>query len=112
MDTLAITGLSVNTQIGVYAWEQKIKQKLVLDITIPADFSQCNDDLNKTIDYAKLCRLVTEYVEGKSFQLIETVVYDVANLIQQEFKIEQVIVAVSKPHAVKNAGNIQVVTVR
>jgi len=102
----------VSTRIGVYAWEQLIFQQLLIDISIDADFSSCHEDLTKTIDYAALCQTVTHFVESKSFQLIETVANEVAQLIQQEFKATKLSVGISKPHAVKNAGTIQVIVNR
>lgn len=111
-DALHISALNVATQIGVHAWEQRIKQTLLIDIIIPSDFSGCEDDLSKTIDYDALCQKVTQEVESKSFQLIETVANTVAELIQNEFKVAQLTVKVSKPDAVKNAGMIQVVVHR
>lgn len=112
MDTLNITGLSVATKIGVHAWEQKINQQLLININIPSDFSGCEDNLANTIDYDALCQKVTHFVESQAFQLIETVADKVAGLIKAEFKVSAVTVAVSKPHAVKNAGMIQVVVTR
>lgn len=106
MDSLHIKGLSLSTRIGVYEWEQRINQKLLLDIVIPLDFKACEDDINNTVDYDKLCQTVTAYVEGNAFKLIETVALKVAELIKNEFNIQQVQVAVSKPHAVKNAADI------
>lgn len=111
-DTLHISALNVATQIGVHAWEQRIKQTLLIDIIIPFDFSACEEDLSKTIDYDALCQKVTQYVESRSFQLIETVANTVAALIQNEFNVTELTVKVSKPHAVKNAGMIQVVAHR
>lgn len=56
MDTLNIKALNVSTKIGVYAWEQRINQQLLIDISADLDFKDCQDDLNnKTIDYAALC---------------------------------------------------------
>lgn len=112
MDTLNIKALKVSTQIGVYEWEQRINQSLLIDISIDTDFSACNEDLSTTIDYAALCELVTRYVESKSFLLIETVANEVANIIQEQFKITHLTIGVSKPHAIKNAENIQVVVRR
>lgn len=112
MDTLVITALSVATKIGVYSWEQRINQTLLIDITIPNDFSACEDNLANTIDYAALCKTVTEYVESRSFQLIETVADKIAELIKQEFKVTKLTVGVSKLHVVKNAKNIQVIVNR
>ena len=112
MDYLHIKGLKVATRIGVYAWEQQITQPLLLDITIPADFKACEDQLDKTIDYDKLCQQVTLYVEANAFQLIETVADRVAQLIKSEFNVKELTVSVSKPGAVKNAANIQVTVTR
>ena len=112
MDNLHIKALTVTTHIGVYSWEQKITQKLWIDITIPGNFSGCNDEIAKTLDYAKLCQLVTQYVETNRFQLIETVADKVADLIKVEFNVEQITVSVSKPYAVKNASDVRVTVTR
>lgn len=112
MDNLHIEGLTVNTQIGVHAWEQQITQPLLIDISLPIEVSDCADDLAKTIDYDKLCRLVSTYVESRSFRLIETVANQVADLIKQEFAINQLSVTVSKPQAIKNAANVKITVLR
>lgn len=112
MDTLNIKSLSVSTKIGVYAWEQRINQQLLIDISIDTHFNDCQENLAHTLDYAALCDLVTKFVESKSFQLIETVANEVANLIKEKFQISQLSVAISKPHAIKNAANIQVIVRR
>ncbi|KTD40397.1 dihydroneopterin aldolase [Legionella parisiensis] len=112
LDTLIIKALNVSTKIGVYEWEQRINQQLLIDISIDTDFSACQEDLTKTIDYEALCSSVTLYVESKSFQLIETVANEVADLIKKQFKVSQITVGISKPHAIKNTANIQVVARR
>ncbi|CAM2969299.1 dihydroneopterin aldolase [Legionella worsleiensis] len=112
MDYLKISALKVAAQIGVHAWEQRIKQQLLIDITIPSDFTHCQDSLNNTLDYDALCQLVTQYVESNSFQLIEAVANQVSALIKKEFNLDEITVAVSKPHAIKNAGNVQVLVSR
>lgn len=112
IDTLHISALSITTRIGVHAWEQRISQKLLLDINIPIDLSDCNNDLANTIDYDALCQCVTTFVESNAFTLIETVAEQVASLIKETFKIALLTVSVSKPHAIKNAGNVCVTITR
>jgi 7,8-dihydroneopterin aldolase/epimerase/oxygenase len=109
MDMLQITALNVKTKIGIHAWEQRILQQLLIDIHIDADFSACKDELTNTLDYDALCQLVTTYVEGNTFKLIETVAEHVAGLIKEKFAVKQVKISVSKPHAVKNAGNVCII---
>ena len=108
-DMLIIKELTIATQVGVHAWEQRIKQNVLIDISIPSDFSSCQDKIENTIDYDALCKAITEFVQAKSFQLIETIAHDVAALIQDLFKVKQLSVAVSKPNAVAHANKIQVV---
>ena len=112
IDTLRISALCMNTRIGVHAWEQRISQKLLLDISIPVDLSTCNNELANTIDYDALCQCVTTFVESNAFTLIETVAEQVAQLIKDTFKVAQLTVSVSKPNAVKNASNICVTILR
>jgi len=112
MDNLTISGLAINTRIGVHTWEQRINQRLVLDISLTTDFGNCADDLSKTIDYDHLCQQVTGFVESQSFQLIETVAEKVAALIHETFQVTEVRVSVSKPDAIKQAKNVQVTVTR
>lgn len=98
----------MHTKIGVYNWEQAIRQRLNIDIEIPINTVNCNDKIENALDYEKLCTLVTDYVENTSFALIETVAESVAELIKTNFKVENITITISKPHAIANAGNIQV----
>lgn len=112
MDKLDITGLSILTTIGVYAWEKKIKQKVVIDISIPINASTCQDELTNTVDYEKLSQRITSHVESNQFALIETIADDVALIIKKEFAVSNITVKVAKPQAIKNAGNVSITVER
>ncbi len=105
MNQLEITGLRTKTRIGIYAWEQQIRQELKIDMTIPIT-QAIENDLNKTIDYQKLCEMVTDFIESNAFELIETVAEQIADLIQTHFHAPHLTLRVSKPHAIPNASNI------
>lgn len=106
--TLEISGLALTTQIGIYAWEKKIKQKVLIDVTMTWPHDNCHDELNQTVDYAVLCEKITDYVENQTFNLIETLAEQVAQEIKNNFSSQSLIVRVSKPHAVKNASNVAI----
>lgn len=112
MDQLTISGLSVLTRIGVHQWEQAIDQRLLIDIKIPTDVSNCQDELTNTIDYDQLCKQITTYVESNQFALIETVANNVAELIKTQFLVTQVTIQVTKPHAIKNATSVGITVTR
>ena len=112
MDMLHISALSIKTHIGIHAWEQRILQQLLLDIRIPTDLTKCNNQLENTIDYDQLSQRVTAFVESTTYTLIETVAESVAQFIKDEFHIAELTLSVSKPHAIKNAGNVSVTITR
>ena len=106
-DYIEIIGLEVITVIGVYAWEQAITQKLLIDITIPTNCNS-NDLLSETTDYAKAAELVCNYLTSLNFKLIETVAHETATLLLKEFNLPSIKISVSKPHALKQANNVRV----
>lgn len=109
IDCLTISSLHISAYIGVYAWEQHIKQPLLIDLCMTLDLSQCNDHLDKTVDYALLCEEITLFVESKPFHLIETVAEEVALLVKKKYPgIHHLKISVSKPKAIKNAANVMV----
>lgn len=111
-DSLHIQALRVATHIGVHAWEQRILQTLLIDVSIPSDFSTCRDQLTNTIDYDALCQTITTFVASHAFALIETVAEQVAALIQTTHNVSALTICVSKPHAVANAGLVRVMIQR
>lgn len=111
-DYLLIKGLSVSTHIGVHAWEQRILQRVLIDLTLPVDFKACDDTLSNTLDYDSICQLVSAYVESSRFQLIESLANAVALRVKEAFNVSEVTLSVSKPHAIKNAQMVTVCATR
>ena len=107
-DCLYIENLTVETTIGVHAFEKQIKPKLCINLEIPQDFSKLDDDISKTLDYDALCQHVTELVQNGRFNLIETVGNHIADSINSTFGLKRFCVRVSKPHAIANARNITI----
>ena len=114
MDRILVEGLQVETCIGVYDWERTIKQRLVFDLEIHTDIkaSAASDNLSLTVDYKMLSDRLIEYVSGTSFELLEALAENLAELLIQEFGITHLILKVSKPDAVPQAKNIALVIER
>ena len=106
MDNLLVTGLTAKTRIGIHDWEQQILQTVVVDLELPCDLAKVNDDIDNTIDYAKLSELVTHFIESNNFHLLETLASQLSDLVFSEFDIHQLKLTVSKPNAISNAKNI------
>ena len=110
MDKVFIEQLSIWATIGVYDWEKQIKQQLLLDLLMDWDIrlASAHDDLAHALDYARVSQAVTEHVQSRPFELIETVAEEVAQLILEQFHVSKVRVCVRKPQAVESAANVGV----
>lgn len=113
-DKVFIEGLTVFTVIGVYDWEQTIKQKLVLDIEMDWDHrvAASTDDVNFCLDYARVTQGIIDHLTQHRFALIERVAEEVAKLLIDTFSVQKVKVKVSKPDAIAMANNVAVLIKR
>jgi len=103
---IGISDLKVNCIIGIYPHERNIPQNLFLDITIKYDFENARktENVNDTIDYAKLAEMITDLGVKKQYQLIETYAEDSADLVLKNFPVKEITVKIKKPGAIKNAA--------
>ncbi|MBK5071649.1 bifunctional dihydroneopterin aldolase/7,8-dihydroneopterin epimerase [Budviciaceae bacterium CWB-B4] len=114
MDIVFIEQLSVITTIGVYDWEQTIKQKLIFDIEMGWDNRKAaaSDNVCDCLSYADVSEAVIEKVENERFALVERVAEEVADLLMQRFSIPWIRIKVSKPGAVAAAKQVGVIIER
>ncbi|TWU84376.1 dihydroneopterin aldolase [Haemophilus influenzae] len=114
MDRVFIEELTVFAQIGVYDWEQQIKQKLVFDLEMAWDCKQAaeTDDVAYCLNYAEVSQVIIDYVESKPFLLIERVAYEVAELLELRYQLQGLKIKLSKPKAVAQARNVGVLIIR
>ncbi len=108
MDVLTISGLECFANIGVFDWEQAIKQKLYVDISLDFKCDGCLDDeLGSTIDYDKLCEGIQQLVSETSFKLIERLAEVISQYVLTEFElVEKITLTINKPKAVMKTQNI------
>ena len=114
MDRIFIEELVVFAQIGVYDWEQQIKQKLVFDLEMAWDCQKAaeTDDVQYCLNYAEVSQFILDYAQAKPFLLIERVAYEVAEQLQQRFGISWLRLKLSKPKAVGQASNVGIIVER
>ncbi|WP_158120299.1 bifunctional dihydroneopterin aldolase/7,8-dihydroneopterin epimerase [Vibrio metoecus] len=114
MDKVFIEQLEVTTTIGVYDWEQQIKQKLVLDLEMAHDNRPAgkSDDVTDALDYAQVSQAVLEHIEQGRFLLVERVAEEVAELIMNRFSVPWIRIRLTKPGAVPQAKGVGVIIER
>ena len=86
---------------GVMQEEHRIGGRYEVDVAMDLDFEQAarDDDLEKTVDYERVYRLVQELVVGNRFYLIERLAYLIAHKVLDEYAfIEGIAVTVRKPN--------------
>lgn len=96
MDRIAIHDLAVLFHVGVPAAERANPQRLTLTVEMEHDFSVIGDALDRTIDYQAVSQRLLDYGRERSWQLIETLAVELAEMILREFKPSRVTVEVKK----------------
>ncbi|MEW6424487.1 MAG: dihydroneopterin aldolase [Bacillota bacterium] len=100
-DRIILRGMEFYGYHGVLPQERELGQRLAVDLEMFLDLTEAGrrDDLSRTVDYAKVFRLVKELVTGSSRQLLETVAEDIAAAVLERFPVAEVVVRVKKPAA-------------
>lgn len=114
MDIIYLNDLKIETVIGIYDWERKIKQTVVLDLDMASDISKAasSESIEDTINYKAVSKRLIEFVEASEFQLVETLAEEVANIILNEFGVPWARVKINKKGAVRYAGDVGVIIER
>ncbi len=113
-DIVFIKDLKIDCTIGVYEWEQKIKQTLSFDIEMAADTIAAakSDDIKDALNYKQVAKRVIERVEGNTDQLVEKVANDLIDMIQDEFSVAWVKLTLHKLGAVTGSKSVGVILER
>jgi dihydroneopterin aldolase len=99
-DWIHLTGMRFHARHGVHAEERALGQTYVVDVSLAHDLSRAgrSDDLNDTIDYGLVFRVVRGVVEGEPRNLVERVAEDVAAQLLRTTPARSVRVRLHKPH--------------
>lgn len=113
-DTVFIRELRVETVVGIFDWERRIRQTVVLDIEMRTDTRRPaqTDRIEDTLDYKAVAKRVAQFVSTAQFQLVETLAERIAALVLAEFKVAQVKVTLHKPGAVSGSKSVGVIIER
>jgi dihydroneopterin aldolase len=114
MDWVYLHGLTVDTVIGIYAWERETNQTVVLDLELAVDIraAAASEDIQCTVSYQAVAERLTCFIESSEFLLIETMAEQVAQLVLDEFPIDRIRLKLGKPAAIANARDVGVMIER
>ncbi len=113
-DTIFLHELRVETTIGVWDWERKIRQTVSIDLEMGADIKGAaeKDDVDSTLNYKAVAKRVRQFVIESEYQLVETLAENIASLVLEEFDVPWIQVRVSKPKAISGANDVGVLIYR
>jgi dihydroneopterin aldolase len=114
MDIVFIRELQIETVIGIYDWERKVRQMISLDIDMATDIHKAatTDNIDDTLSYRTVAMHLIKYVEQSEFELVETLAEKICAIIIEEFKVPWVKLTLSKPGAVKGSRSVGVIIER
>ncbi|MEQ3636428.1 dihydroneopterin aldolase [Alcanivorax sp.] len=114
MDIVYINDLKVDTVIGIFDWERRIRQTVSLDLEMAADICKgaASDHIDDALDYKAIGKRLITFIEGSEFQLVETLAENVAQLVLNEFSVPWLKLRLSKPGALRGARDVGVIIER
>jgi 7,8-dihydroneopterin aldolase/epimerase/oxygenase len=114
LDIVFLRELRIETVIGIWEWERRIKQFVSLDLEMGADVRRAaeTDSIASALNYKEVAKRLIAHVEGARFALVETLAESVARIVVTEFDVPWVRVSVSKPGAVEGSREVGVIIER
>lgn len=105
MGTILIKGLEISACHGVNEREKIEPQPFVFDAELSVDLTNAakSDDLNDTVNYATVCKIITEVTSSNRFNLLERLVAECACSVMDKFPaVRAITLTVCKPQAPMN----------
>ena len=110
MDKIFLDELKIDTVIGIWDWERKIRQTVIIDLEMSADIvrAAATDNVEDTLNYKSVAKRLQDFVGDSSFQLVETLAERIAGIVRDEFGVTWVKVTVHKPGAIRGSKDVGV----
>jgi dihydroneopterin aldolase len=114
VDKIFLRELKIETIIGFWEWERRIKQVVSLDLEIGTDarIAAGSDRIAGTLNYEQLAKRLVEFVGASEYQMVEALATAIGEIVIREFGAPWVKVSVAKPGAVPAAREVGIVIER
>lgn len=114
MDIVYIRDLKVETVIGIFDWERRIRQTVSIDLEMATDIRKAaaTDNIADALDYKAVAKRLIAYVGESQFLLVETLSEKVAEIVMTEFNVPWLKLRLSKPGAVRGSQDVGIIIER
>jgi dihydroneopterin aldolase len=110
-DRIVVEGLRARTVLGVHPHEREAPRDVLFRVTLELDLAAAaqSDDLEDTVDYDAVARLLVAHAEKARHRLVEALAGSLAALALDRFRaLHAVTVRVEKPGALPGAETVAV----
>ena len=113
-DTIFISDLRIETIIGIYDWERKVRQTISLDLEMATDIRKAaaSDGIEDTLNYKAVAKRLIAFVGDSEFQLVETLAERIAGIVTDEFGVPWLRLKLHKPGALRGSRDVGVMIER
>lgn len=110
MDTLKINQLKIDTFLGIYSFEEKIKQSILLDLSFSVNIQRAASTLSidDTHDYSLIAHELTQFISEGRFPLLEVLAEQSATWLKNKFKLENLTLKITKIGCIPNAKEVSI----
>ena len=114
MDIVFIRDLQVETVIGIYDWERKIKQTISIDIDMATDINKAanSDNIDDTLSYKTVAKRLIGFIKESEYELVESLAEKICAIVREEFNVPWVRLTLNKPGAVSGSRSVGVIIER
>lgn len=114
MDIIYLRGLRVETTIGVYEWERRIRQLVIIDIEMAIDSQSAaaTDSIEEAVNYSAVAESVIKFADGCEYKLLETLACRLAEMLIAEFHVPWLRLQLNKKGAVREAKDVGIIIER
>lgn len=114
MDKVFLTGLAVDTIVGIYPEERDKKQPIVIDLELGTDIrpAAASGDIADALDYHALSLALVEFIEKSRYGLIEAMAEDIATLILSQYPVSWLKLTLHKPNALSHSRDVGLIIER
>ncbi|BAN68499.1 dihydroneopterin aldolase [endosymbiont of unidentified scaly snail isolate Monju] len=114
MDIVYLRGLRIDTIIGIYDWERRTRQTVILGLEMGTDISRAaaSERIEDTLNYKAVAKRLIQFVSESEFQLVETLAERCAAIVMQEFGVPWLRLSLNKKGAVRGATDVGVIIER
>ncbi|MEQ8661865.1 MAG: dihydroneopterin aldolase [Gammaproteobacteria bacterium] len=114
MDIVFLNELRVDALIGVWEWERRIRQTLVMDVELGTDMRRAgdSDDLAATVDYKAVTDRIIEFTRASSYRLVEALGENLTRVVLTEFEVRWIRLRIRKPGVLREVREVGIVIER